>query len=137
MAQCHRYVILRSEREFISSSEKVIASSLKKKISNFVLDFFSSGNQETIFNKTFVILRICTLHMTNIIFLKSRYFSIKLNLNFHKLNLNPQAKSKFPQAIKQTILIQIRKYSYIGKILRCDLKHLDHKNFLFKLKGKS
>ena len=37
--------------------------------------------------------------------------------------------------LEKKMLIQIRKYSYIGKILGCDLKHLDHKKFLFKLKG--
>ena len=38
---------------------------------------------------------------------------------------------------KKTILIQLRKYSYIRTFLKCDLKHLDHMNFLFKLKVKS
>ena len=39
--------------------------------------------------------------------------------------------------LKKNNLIQLRKYSYIKTFLKCDLKHSDHMNFLFKLKGKS
>ena len=33
------------------------------------------------------------------------------------------------------ILIQFGKHSFMGTFLRCDLKTLDHKNSLLKLKG--
>ena len=43
----------------------------------------------------------------------------------------------FADWFKKNNLIQLRKYSYIKTFLKCDLKHSDHMNFLFKLKGKS